>query len=255
MSRLGFRARAAVFLRAFAVQGTWNYRTLIGAGFAFALLPALRVIHRGDEGRLKEALGRHAEVFNSHPYLAPIALGAVAELEATGEDPRLIERLKAALRGSLGTLGDQVVWVGWRPVCLLLAIVLILAGAPWWLGVGGFLLVYNIGHLALRVWGFRLGLADPLRIGERLRAAPISRAPRVLARAGAFLLGLALPAVVIGTPLWSAGFGAIGVSWPWMIAAAAAAGLGIRFGARGREAVILALLAVVVLGTLYNLLA
>lgn len=255
MIRLGFRARAAVFLRAFAVQGTWNYRTLIGAGFAFALLPALRVVYRGDEGRLKEALGRHGDVFNSHPYLAPVALGAVAALEAGEEDPRLIERYKAALRGSLGMLGDQVVWAGWRPVCLLLAIVAILAGAPWWLGVGGFLVVYNVGHVALRVWGYRLGLADPLRVGERIRTAPIARAPRVLSRAGAFLVGLALPAVAVRTPLWPAGLDPSTLEWPWIVGAAAAAGLGIRFGGRTRSAVVLALLAVVVVGTLYHLLA
>ena len=48
MTALGFRARAAMILRSFAVQGSWNYRTLIGAGFAFALLPALRALYGRD---------------------------------------------------------------------------------------------------------------------------------------------------------------------------------------------------------------
>src|SRR5690606_32454688 len=66
----------------FAIQGSWNYRTLIGTGFAFALLPLLRSRYRGDPARLRESLERHASLFNSHPYLAPVALGAVAQLEA-----------------------------------------------------------------------------------------------------------------------------------------------------------------------------
>jgi hypothetical protein len=46
----GCRARGVwhVFLRSFAIQGSWNYRTLQGSGFAFALMPVLRYVH-GDE--------------------------------------------------------------------------------------------------------------------------------------------------------------------------------------------------------------
>ena len=127
--------RLAIFARSLVIQGSWNYRTLIGGGFAFALLPLLRAIHRAEPERLREAVERHAVLFNSHPYLASIALGAVAVLEESREDPRLIERFKAALRGSLGTLGDQLVWAGWRPVCVLLALALLMDGAAWWVGV------------------------------------------------------------------------------------------------------------------------
>ena len=110
-----------VFLRSFAIQGSWNYRSLIGSGFAYALLPVLRVLYREDPAKLHAAVRRHSELFNSHPYLAPLALGAVAVLEQT-EPPEVVTRFKAAVRGSLGTLGDRLVWSGWRPLVALIAL-------------------------------------------------------------------------------------------------------------------------------------
>src|SRR5690606_5329083 len=121
---------------------------------------ALREIYRGQPERLNEAVERHSGLFNSHPYLAPVALGAVASMEAAGDDRVIIERFKTAVRGSLGTLGDRLVWATWRPVCLLFALALALAGASWWAVVAAFLLVYNVGHGWLRLWGFRAGLAE-----------------------------------------------------------------------------------------------
>ena len=43
-----------VLLRAFAVQGSWNYETLLGTGFGFVILPALRRLH-ADPAVLQDA--------------------------------------------------------------------------------------------------------------------------------------------------------------------------------------------------------
>jgi len=233
--RLGRRVRAAVFLRSLAIQGSWNYRTLLGTGFAFALLPVLRALYRDDPERLREAVERHSQIFNSHPYLAPMALGAVATLEAGGEDAAVVERFKAAVRGSLGTLGDRLVWAGWRPVCLLFALALLLAGAAWWVGVVVFLAIYNAGHFLLRVWSYRLGLREGKWVGERLRRYPLGKAQRLLAEVGAFLVGLVLPLAVTG--------GLVGVEFgpPWIAAAAVAAVLGIGLGSGIRTPIVLCL--------------
>ena len=85
--RFGRRERAAMLWRSFAIQGPWNYRTLIGHGYAFALLPALRAIYRAIRSGSPTRWPATRRLFNSHPYLAPMALGAVARLEAEGEDP------------------------------------------------------------------------------------------------------------------------------------------------------------------------
>ncbi|HEV2147802.1 MAG TPA: PTS system mannose/fructose/sorbose family transporter subunit IID [Longimicrobiaceae bacterium] len=191
MTALTRGVRRALLLRSFAVQGSWNYQTLIGTGFAFVLLPVLRRVYRDDEDALYAAVARHAELFNSHPYLATVAAGAVARLEEEGAPPETVRRFKAALRGSLGSIGDRLVWQAWRPACALLAIALLLLGAPWWAAVAAFLLVYNALHLWLRAWGLRVGLRDGLAVGRALRDAPFQRLSERASDAGAFLAGMA----------------------------------------------------------------
>lgn len=250
MTALGFRVRASMFLRSFAVQGSWNYRTLIGAGFAFALLPALKALYGRDAGRLNDAMARHCRLFNSHPYLSPMALAAVAQLEAEAEDPRVIDRFKSAVRGSLGSLGDRLVWATWRPACLLFALALLFAGAQWWAGIAAFLVVYNGGHVLLRVWSYRLGLCEGKSIGERLRHSPIDRVQRALTVGAAFLVGLILPMAAAGSHFWAAGLMVDGMlPAHWILAAAAGAVIGARFGARVRQPTILILVLIAVLGT------
>jgi mannose PTS system EIID component len=187
-----------VFLRSFAIQGSWNYRTLQGSGFAYALMPALRYVHGGDAARLQDAVARHTSVFNAHPYLAGVALGAVARLEADGEDAALIDRFKSALRGSLGTLGDRVVWAGWRPACVLLGLFVLLATQSAAAAITVFLLVYNAAHLSLRWWGLRVGLEHGRNVAEALRGAPLLRWHSGVLAAAALLLGATLPLVVAG---------------------------------------------------------
>ncbi|MBI4544904.1 MAG: PTS system mannose/fructose/sorbose family transporter subunit IID [Gemmatimonadetes bacterium] len=239
--RLGTGVRLVVFLRSFAIQGSWNYRTLLGTGFAFALLPALRVIYRNEPQLLAEALERHSRLFNSHPYLAPVALGAVATLEAEREDPAVVERFKTAVRGSLGTLGDRLVWAGWRPVCVLAALALLFAGAPWWVAVFGFLIIYNSGHVLLRAWALRLGLREGIGVGERLRHSPLGPAQRWLDLLGAFLVGLVLPLAAAGKVVGTV------LPLPWIALAGLAAVAGLRYGSAIRTPMIalLALLGIV----------
>lgn len=256
MTRPGRRTRAAVFLRSFAIQGSWNYRTLIGTGFGFALLPALRALYRDDPGRLHEAIERHTRLFNSHPYLAPVALGAVATPEADGADAQVVERFKAAVRGSLGSLGDHLLWAGWRPVCLLLALALLLAGAAWWICVIAFLAVYNAGHLLVRIQGYRVGLREGLRVGESLRRWPVARVQRALTLLGAFFVGLLVPMAAAGLHLEAAGVVATSrLPARWIVIAAAAALVGARAGAAIRAPLVLALAGLSLFGLLLGVLA
>lgn len=186
------RVRWALLLRTLLIQGSWNFGTLIGTGFAFVLLPALRHVYRSDPEALEAALARHSAVFNSHPYLVGVAAGAVARLEADGTDAALLGRFKDALRSSLGALGDQLVWSAWRPAVALLAIGLLLVGAPWWLSVAAFLLVYNALHLWIRTWALNVGLAEGLQVGQALRAAPLQPWTHRVGRVGAVLVGFCL---------------------------------------------------------------
>lgn len=190
MSSLPPALRRALLLRSFLVQGSWNYETLIGTGFAFVLLPVLRHIYRSDPDAFRGAVRRHTEVFNSHPYLTPLAAGAVVRLEMEGAAPEVITRFKGALRSSLGSLGDQLVWLSWRPAAALFAIGLLLLGLPWWLAVAAFLLSYNLVHVWLRIWGLQRGLQEGLGVGRVIREAPLAIWGRRAVNLGVFLAGL-----------------------------------------------------------------
>lgn len=181
--------RRAMLLRSFAVQGSWNYQTLLGTGMAYVLAPALRHLFRGDPARLRAATGRHAELFNAHPYLAAVAAGALARLEADGAPPETVARFKAAVRGSLGTLGDRLIWLRWRPAAALVMVGLVLAGAPWWLAVLVFLAVYNALHLWMRAWGLSAGLRDGMQVARALRDAPFERLAERAGDVGAAFAG------------------------------------------------------------------
>jgi mannose PTS system EIID component len=229
------------FLRSFTIQGSWNYRTLIGCGFAFTMLPVLRTLYATRPEEYQAAVQRHTAIFNSHPYLSPMAIGAVAVLEAT-EAPVVVERFKSAVRSSLGTLGDRIIWAGFRPVCVLLALLAVALGAGWALVVGGFLIVYNIGHIGTRVWAMRYGISHGRRLGEKLRGAPVERLQFLLQSSGAFLLGFLLPLVLAGRPL-------TGHMAPlWFAAGALLSLLGMRLGGASRMPTVLAITAVVLAG-------
>ncbi len=161
--------------RTFAVQGSWNYTTMVGTGIAYAMLPLLRRIYAGDPVRLREAVERAMGPFNGHPYLCAMAVAALGRLELDEVDPQTIEKFRTALRGPLGTVGDRAVWGQWRPICVLIATLSFLLGAsPGW-SVVVFLALYNVGHLAVRVWAYATGWQAGLEVGRLLKGAWIER--------------------------------------------------------------------------------
>ena len=238
--------RVSTFLRSFAIQGSWNYRSMIGGGFAFSLLPVLRLLFQGD--RLEEALARHCEHFNSHPYLAGLAIGATARLEADGADPELLRRFKTAIKGPLGALGDGLVWAAWLPTTALLGLVAYFVGLPPWACVLLFLVPYNLGHIGLRAWGFRAGLRWGHEVGRVLREAALGPLTEQLHRVGTILLG------VLAGLLGVAGFrgGPLGGLWVALGAAAFVAGLlgGLRAWRPAALVVVGTVVSILTVGTL-----
>ena len=194
---LPLRTRTAILLRMLAIQGAWNYETLVGNGVGFCVEPALRRLPGGVGGEAyRAALARQSQYFNAHPYLASVAVGALARAELEGVDPAKIERFRTAMCGPLGSVGDRLVWAAWLPLCALVALLAFALGA----GPAGtvlvFLVSYNIGHLALRIWGINVGWREGLRVAGALGHPVLRHGPLHLARAGALVAGLALPLVV-----------------------------------------------------------
>ncbi|MDX2207303.1 MAG: PTS system mannose/fructose/sorbose family transporter subunit IID [Gemmatimonadales bacterium] len=181
--------------RLMAVQAAWTYERMAGIGVGHAAAPLLRELYRDrpvEERRA--AVARSAEYFNSHPYLAGIAVGAVVRAESDGVPGVAISRLRVALSGPLGALGDQLIWAGQVPVLMGLA----LASVPWlgWRGILGAVIIHNLLRWRLTLWGLDLGLASGAEVGAVLRRTALPRLAAGAQRAAAFVAGLALPIVV-----------------------------------------------------------
>mgnify|MGYP001602865978 CR=1 FL=1 len=194
---LSWSARAAVFTRLFAIQGSWNYELMLGPGIGFCAEPALRELPGGEDGApYREALARETRYFNAHPYLASVAIGALIRAELDGKPAAQIERFRTAMCGPLGSLGDQLVWAGWLPFCSLVALLAFGLGLGPVAVIALFLVLYNAGHIALRAWGVSTGWRSGLRVAGALGTPLLRRGPQYLARAVLFLAGVALPLAI-----------------------------------------------------------
>jgi PTS system mannose-specific IID component len=177
--------RVELLLRSLLIQGSWNYRNLLGTGLGWAL---------GQTGASTDAT-RTADgdgiepAFNAHPYLATVAIGALTRASADGQDPERVRRFRDAIQSALGSLGDNLVWGAWRPFCVLAALLLGVLGGPAALVVIGLLLAYNAGNLGLRAWGLSAGLAKGLEVAGALRNARLSAKAERITAVGVLLTG------------------------------------------------------------------
>jgi hypothetical protein len=115
------------------------------------------------------------------------------QAERAGVPGDAIVRLRTALSGPLGALGDQLIWAGEVPVLIGLA----LAAVPW-LGVWAvvvIVVVHNVFRLWLTAWGLDVGLREGLGVGAALQRSWLPRAAAQAQSGAAFAVGLAIPIV------------------------------------------------------------
>ena len=97
------KPRTEALLRLFAVQASYTYERMAGIGVGHASAPLLRdVFAKRSVRERREAVARSADFFNSHPYLAGVAVGAEVRAEQDGVPGAVISRLRTALSGPLG---------------------------------------------------------------------------------------------------------------------------------------------------------
>lgn len=222
-------------MRTFLMQASFNYDRMVGVGWAWAVEPLLRTLPGGRGGKAYQAAMRRAvRFFNAHPYLAGMAVGAVARAEQDGLPADQVERLRHALIGPLGSVGDKLIWAGAMPAAVGLGLLVAAQISPV-AGAVVFLLGYNVVHLTLRSWALREGWRRGKDVAQALTAKGIKRGMRVLGPLGALLVGLAIPVLggwlardyVLETKLSIALVGALGVAFAqWILPAFR----GLRFG-------------------------
>lgn len=154
--------------RTFFFQAATNYERMQNLGFAFCMLPALTRLYTGDA--LKQAMARHLEFFNSHPYMADALVGASARLEAEiaagRAGPQRVQQFKSCTMGPLAAIGDAFFWASLKPMAAAISVTAVLGGLRWAPVI--FFLVYNVFHLGLRVYGLWAGFHEGENVIQKI---------------------------------------------------------------------------------------
>jgi mannose/fructose/N-acetylgalactosamine-specific phosphotransferase system component IID len=135
---------------------------------------------------------RATQFFNAHPYLTGMAIGAVARAEHEGLPAETVRRLRHALTGPLGSLGDKLVWAGVLPASVSVGLVVMASVSPV-AGAITFIVLYNAVHFFVRSWALHAGWTEGRRVSRALTARGIQRGLRLLGPIAAVSVGLALP--------------------------------------------------------------
>lgn len=186
------RGFVQAWMRSFLVQASWNYDLMVGVGAAHASEPLLRAL---PPERREAALRRSTRYFNTHPYMAGVAIGALARAEHDGESGDTIKRMRHALVGPLGSVGDKLVWAGLLPAAVGVGLVVTVVTDSPTIGVVSLLVAYNVWHLWIRGWALRAGWNNGKQVARALTAQGIQRGLRIAGPLAALLVGLALPMV------------------------------------------------------------
>ncbi len=190
------RGRLAALRRLYAVQGAWNYERMLGIGMGYAAEPLLEELARTDPARHREAVARSAQFFNSHPYLAGLALGAAVRGEYDGAPGAQISRLRTALCSPLGALGDQLFWAGAVPATVGAAVAAVTLGAgPW--AVVALVVVFNVFRAWVAAWALGTGLESGTGVGAAIRQSWLPRTAHLAGIAAGLGIGIAVPLVAV----------------------------------------------------------
>jgi PTS system mannose-specific IID component len=181
------------WLRTLLLQASFNYDRMIGVGFAFAIEPLLRGLPGGREGeRYRAGMRRATQFFNAHPYMAGMAIGAVARAEFDEVPDETVRRLRHALVGPLGSIGDKLIWAGVLPVTVAVGLIVTASVSPL-AGAVTFLVLYNAVHLVVRTWALRAGWKEGKEVSRALNAAGLQQSLRVVGPVAAVAVGFAIP--------------------------------------------------------------
>lgn len=184
---MGYLARA--FFRSFLIQASWSFERMQSLGFFYSVLPAIRAIHKTDEG-FKDACKRHLEFFNTNPYMAGAIIGATIRMEEDGASVGEIKGLKNGLMGAYGALGDALFWSSLRPLAAVSSVIIALSGFIWAPAV--FLIIYNLPHLFIRGYGIIIGHNEGIGVVRAVATLDLPKKAKWIKEGVLFLSGFLL---------------------------------------------------------------
>ncbi len=193
--KLTKKDRLKVFWRSQFLQASWNFERMQNVGWAYAMIPALKKLYSTKEDRA-QALKRHLEFFNTHPYLASPVLGVTLTLEeekAAGReiDNAAIQGVKIGMMGPLAGVGDPIFWGTLRPV--LGAFAASLALSENWMGPIIFFLAWNIIRMAFLWYSQEFGYVQGGNIAQNLAGGLMQKLTQGASVLGMFIMGVLVP--------------------------------------------------------------
>ena len=186
--------RLAVAWRSTFIQGSWNYERLQNGGWAFSMIPAIKKLYKTDEER-SQAMKRHLEFFNTHPYIASPILGVTLALEeerANGApvDDVAIQGVKVGMMGPLAGIGDPVFWFTLRPILGALGASLAMTGNI--MGPIIFFVAWNLVRMAFMWYTQEFGYKAGSKITDDLSGGLLQDVTK-----GASILGMFVLAALV----------------------------------------------------------
>ncbi|CBJ81691.1 PTS family enzyme IID, mannose-specific [Xenorhabdus bovienii SS-2004] len=181
-----------VFLRSNLFQGSWNFERMQALGFCFSMVPAIRRLYPENTEERKQAIKRHLEFFNTHPYVAAPILGvtmAMEEQRANGAniDDGAINGIKVGLMGPLAGVGDPIFWGTVRPVFAALGAGIAMSGSM--MGPILFFFLYNLVRLLTRYLGVAYGYKKGLDIVKDMGGGFLQKMTEGASILGLFVMG------------------------------------------------------------------
>jgi mannose/fructose/N-acetylgalactosamine-specific phosphotransferase system component IID len=207
LTHLSFTDRVKLLWRGLFVQVFWNYQTMQGAGFLFALLPFLHRMEP-DASKRRRLVSLSAGFMNTHPSLAPLAMGAMLRRMAgdEGVEEESWRAWRESLCGPLGTLGDALIWSGLKPLVFILGVTgVLLVDTPlhaFWVPLL-LLILYNGPLLGFRFWEVHAGWQRGSDVLGALGTPFFARSNAWISRIGAGLFGLLLVVAFAKTSLFA----------------------------------------------------
>ncbi|MCG3462850.1 PTS mannose transporter subunit IID [Xenorhabdus bovienii] len=181
-----------VFLRSNLSQGSWNFERMQALGFCFSMVPVIRRLYPENTEERKQAIKRHLEFFNTHPYVAAPILGvtmAMEEQRANGADidDGAINGIKVGLMGPLAGVGDPIFWGTVRPVFAALGAGIAMSGSM--MGPILFFFLFNLVRLLTRYLGVAYGYKKGLDIVKDMGGGFLQKMTEGASILGLFVMG------------------------------------------------------------------
>lgn len=182
------------FIRSNFLQASWNFERMQALGYAFQMVPVIKRLYPDQNSQArKDAIKRHLEFYNTHPYMTAPILGvnlAMEEERANGADidDAAINGMKVGLMGPLAGVGDPIFWATVRPVLGALGASFALSGSI--IGPLLFFFGFNLIRLAMRYYTMKIGYRQGLNIVGDMGGGLLQKLTEGASIMGLFIMGV-----------------------------------------------------------------